>query len=61
MRFITFTHVDFTQDDINDATDDDNEVKDVPGVSKVALRREVKHCHDSRTLDWVDRHLDNRH
>lgn len=31
------THIDFTQDDINNAPDDDNEVKDVPGVSKVTL------------------------
>lgn len=37
-----FTHVDFTQDDINNAANDDNEVKDIPGVSKVALHIEAK-------------------
>lgn len=37
-----WTHVHFTQDDVNNAPDDDNEVKDVPGVSKVALhKREI--------------------
>lgn len=58
--FIICTHIDFTQDDINNATNDDNEVKDVPGVSKVALHREVKHCGDSRTLNWVDKHLNTK-
>lgn len=38
------THIDFTQDDVNDATDDDNEVKHVPRVPEVALHREGKHC-----------------
>ena len=37
------THIDFTQDDINNATNDNDEVKHVPGVSKVALCRSIKH------------------
>lgn len=37
------THIDFTQDDINNTADDDNEIKDIPGVSKVALYKEVNH------------------
>ena len=31
------THIDFTQDDVNDAADEDDKVKDVPRVSKVTL------------------------
>lgn len=46
------THIDFTQDDINNATDDNDEVKHIPGVSKVALCRSIKNWWDSRTLDW---------
>lgn len=45
------THIDFTQDDINNAPDDDDEVKDVPGVSKVALHKEVKRCCNSWILE----------
>lgn len=36
------THINFTQDDIHHAADDDDEVKDVPGVSKVALQEEAR-------------------
>ena len=56
-KFIICTHIDFTQDDINNAADDDNEVKDVPGVSKVALHREIKRYCSKTTLDWVDEHV----
>lgn len=35
------THIDFAQDDINNAANDNNEIKDIPGVSKVALYREI--------------------
>lgn len=39
------THINFAQDDIHHAADDDDEVKDVPGVSKVTLQEEVRtHC-----------------
>ena len=31
------THVDLTKDDVDDAADDDQEVKHVPGVPKIAL------------------------
>lgn len=36
------THVNFDHDDIHHAADDDDEVKDIPGVSKVALREEAR-------------------
>lgn len=31
------THINFTEDDVNDAADDNQEVKHIPGVSKIAL------------------------
>lgn len=45
MKYLSLvcTHIDFAQDDINNATNNNNEVKDVPGVSKVTLHREAKH------------------
>ena len=55
------THIDFTQDDINDATNDDNEVKHVPRVPEVALHGEGKHCCDRRTLDGTENRLRNNH
>lgn len=42
MKF-TYTYIDFTQDDVNNATDDYDEVKDVPGISEVALHAEMQH------------------
>lgn len=33
------THVDFTEDDVDDAADDNQEVKHIPGVTKIALGR----------------------
>lgn len=40
--YVSHTHIDFTQDNVHDAADNDNEVKDIPGVSKVALHRQRK-------------------
>lgn len=40
---VTYTHINFTQDDVNNATDDYYEIKDVPGISKIALQRETNH------------------
>lgn len=37
------THINFAQNDIHHAADDDDEVKDVPGVSEVALQQETRH------------------
>lgn len=39
--YVSYTHINFTQDDVNNATDDYYEIKDVPGISKVALQRET--------------------
>lgn len=36
------THIDFTQHDIHDTSNDDDEVEDVPGVSEITLRRSNK-------------------
>lgn len=41
--FYKCPYVDFTEDDINNATDDNNEVKHVPWVSKVALHNKTEH------------------
>lgn len=37
------THINFTQNDVNNATNNNNEVKHIPRVSKVTLHRQVKH------------------
>ena len=34
------TYIHFTQDHINNTTNDNEEVKDIPGVSKVTLRED---------------------
>lgn len=34
------TYIDLAQDDVNDAPDDNEEIKDVPGVTEIALRLE---------------------
>lgn len=35
-----YAYIDFTEDDVDHAADDDDEVKDVPGVPEVALHTE---------------------